>query len=137
MDLMELLKWQLSDGVINNMSKQLNIGDANKTTNATNAAISILMSAVTKNATGSSSGLQGLMGALDRDHDGSILDDVVGLMSGRSQASNQKMMNGSGILSHLLGGKQNGAIDILTNMSGLDQNQSASLLTKLLSAVLL
>lgn len=28
MDLMDLLKWQLSDGILNGMDNQLNIGDS-------------------------------------------------------------------------------------------------------------
>lgn len=133
---MDLLKWQLSDGVIDGMTQKLDIGDRNKTSNATNAALSILMSALTKNATQSESGLSGLMGALKKDHDGSILDDIMGLMTGRSQPQNQRMMDGTGILSHLLGGKQNGAIDMLMKMSGLDQNQSSTMLAKLAPMVL-
>lgn len=136
MNLMDLLKWQMSDGVIDGLSNQLNIGNKQETSNATNAAISILMSALTKNSTQSDSGLNGLMGALDRDHDGSILDDIAGLLSGRSQASNQSMMNGAGILKHLLGGKQNNAIEMLTKMSGLNQDQSSGLLMKLAPMVL-
>lgn len=136
MNLMELLKWQMSDGVLDGLSSQLNIGDKKETSNAANAAISILMSALTKNATNSNDGLSGLVGALDRDHDGSILDDIMGLMTGKSQSNNQSMMNGAGILKHLLGAKQNNAIDMLTKVSGLDQNQSSGLLMKLAPMVL-
>jgi hypothetical protein len=136
MDLMDLLKWQLSDGVISGMDQQLKIGDSQKTNSAAQAALSVLMSALAKNSTSSESALSGLSGALDRDHDGSILDDVVGLVTGQARVTNPKTMNGTGILGHLLGQKQNSAIDLLTNMTGLDKNQSMGLLIKLAPMVL-
>jgi len=61
------------------------------------------MSALAKNSTQSESAISGLTGTLDRDHDGSILDDIMGLMTGKTQQQNQKMLNGQGTLSHVLG----------------------------------
>lgn len=136
MDLMDLLQWQLSDGVINGMDNQLNIGNSQKTNVAANAALSILMSAISKNAVNDDNALYGLTGALDRDHDGSILDDLMGLLSGQKQTNNQKMLNGAGILGHVLGGKQDSAIDMLSKMSGLQKDQSMMMLMKLAPMVL-
>ncbi len=133
---MDLLKWQLSDGVINGMSNQLNIGDSKKTGSAAQAALSVLMGALSKNSTSSESALTGLSGALDRDHDGSILDDVMGLVTGQSNMGTNKTLNGAGILGHLLGGKQDNAVNMLMKMTGLDTNQSAGLLVKLAPMVL-
>jgi hypothetical protein len=55
------------------------------------------------------------------------------MLSGQNQqASNaSRMLNGSGILSHLLGGKQNGAINIISKMSGLDNQKTGNLMTML------
>lgn len=136
MDLMDLLKWQLSDGVVNGLDQQLNIGDTKKTNAASEAALSILMSALAKNSASSESAMSGLAGALDRDHDGSILDDVVGLVSGRSAVTNPKTTDGTGILNHLLGGSQNNAISMLSKMTGLEQSQSMDMLVKLAPMVL-
>jgi hypothetical protein len=136
MNLMDLLKWQLSDGVINGMSDQLNIGDSQKTGSAAQAALSVLMGALSKNSTSSESALSGLSGALDRDHDGSILDDVMGLVTGQTNMGTNKTLNGAGILGHLLGGKQDNAVNMLMKMTGLDTNQSAGLLVKLAPMVL-
>ena len=136
MNLMDLLKWQLSDGVINGMSNQLNIGDSKKTGSAAQAALSVLMGALSKNSTSSESALTGLSGALDRDHDGSILDDVMGLVTVQSNMGTNKTLNGAGILGHLLGGKQDNAVNMLMKMTGLDTNQSAGLLVKLAPMVL-
>lgn len=136
MNLMDLLKWQLSDGVINGMSNQLNIGDSKKTSSAAQAALSVLMGALSKNSISSESALSGLSGALDRDHDGSILDDVMGMVTGQTNMGTSKTLNGAGILGHLLGGKQDGAVGMLKQMTGLDTNQSAGLLMKLAPMVL-
>lgn len=136
MDLMDLLKWQLSEGVINGLDQQLNIGDTQKTNAASQAALSVLMSALAKNSASSEKNMSGLMSALDRDHDGSILDDLVGLVSGSASVRNPKTMDGAGILGHLLGQRQGNAIDLLTQVTGLDKNQSMGLLMKLAPMVL-
>jgi len=136
MNLMDLLQWQLSDGVLNGMDQQLNIGNSEKTNVAANAALNLLMSAISKNATSSESALSGLAGALDRDHDGSILDDLMGLLGGQKKAQNDKMLNGAGILGHLLGQKQETAAGALSQISGLDKNQSLGMLMKLAPVVL-
>ena len=135
MNLMDLLQWQLSDGVISGMDNQLGIGNTEKTNVAANAAISILMSALNKNSNDNNA-MSGLLGALDRDHDGGILDDLMGMLSGSMQPQNQKMMNGAGILGHLLGGSQGNAVSALTKMTGLDQNQSINMLSKVAPLVL-
>ena len=132
---MDLLQWQLSDGVISGMDNQLGIGNTEKTNVAANAAISILMSALNKNSSNNNA-MSGLLGALDKDHDGGILDDLMGMLSGNIQPQNQRTMNGAGILGHLLGGSQNNAVSALTKMTGLDNNQSINMLSKVAPLVL-
>ena len=132
---MDLLQWQLSDGVVNGIDKELGVNNPQKTNMAANAALSVLMSALNKNSQ-SSDALSGLMGALDRDHDGGILDDLLGTLSGRVLPQNQKTINGAGILGHLLGGKQSTAVEAVTKMTGLDSNQSMNILSKLAPLVL-
>jgi hypothetical protein len=135
MNLMDLLQWQLSDGVVTGIDKELGVNNPQKTNMAANAALSVLMSALNKNSQ-SSDALSGLMGALDRDHDGGILDELLGTLSGRVSPQNQKTVNGAGILGHLLGGKQSTAVEALTKMTGLDSNQSMNILAKLAPLVL-
>ena len=60
----------------------------------------------------------------------------MGMLSGQVQPQNQKTLNGTGILKHLLGGNQNNAVEALTKMSGLNQNQSMAMLAKLAPMVL-
>lgn len=56
-----------------------------------------------KNAS-NSNGLGALAGALDKDHDGSILDNLAGYVSGNATVT-ARTANGSGILNHVYGYK--------------------------------
>lgn len=61
----------------------------------------------------------------------SILDDFIRMATGASKPKNEKMLDGSGILKHILGGKQSGAIDMISQKSGLDSSSAGSLLSML------
>jgi hypothetical protein len=134
-NLMDFLQFSMSDDVVENLTSQIGAKDPKQTMVAANGIFSVLTNALSKN-TANESALSGLAGALDRDHDGSILDDVMGLLGGRSQPKTPKMMDGLGIIGHLLGGKQNGVVDAISQMSGLDQNGTASLMLKLAPMVM-
>lgn len=130
-DLMNILQQQLgNDDFISNLSKQIGGAEPAQTKVAASSIVTTLMGAMTRNAS-TPEGANALANALDRDHDGSILDDAIGMLSGQRQANNAKMVNGAGILKHLLGGKQNGAIDMISQLSGLDNSKTGSLMTML------
>lgn len=130
-DLMNMLQQQLgNDDFINSLSKQIGGAEPAQTKAAAGSIITTLMGAMTRNAS-TPEGANSLANALDRDHDGSILEDALGMLSGQKQASNAKMVNGAGILKHLLGGKQNGAVDMISQLSGLDNSKTGSLMTML------
>lgn len=138
MDLLDLVKSQLSDQLIEGLASQVGIGNKEQTQNATLAAASTLINALSRNAS-TETGASALSGALNRDHDGSILNDLAGLLlnQGQStQAAQPSMLNGAGILKHVLGGKQNDVVSMIAKMAGLDQNASASLLTKIAPLVM-
>ncbi len=130
MDINDLLQGQLPPGLVDQLSQQLGVGDRQKTATAASGIVSTLVSAMAKNAA-SPEGASALAGALDRDHDGSILDDIMGMVTGQNQAANTKATNGAGILGHILGGRQGGAVDIISQMSGLNNNQTGNLMTML------
>lgn len=134
-NLMDLLQGELGDSLLGHLSNAAGTQDRNQTSVAAKGAMNILMNALTKNAS-APGGLSALSSALDRDHDGSILDDVVGMMAGQRQPQNTSMLNGAGILKHVLGGRQNNAIDMIAQMSGLNQNSSAQILTQLAPLVM-
>lgn len=129
MSLLELLSQQLDDQAIHNMGRQLGT-DPNSTSKAVSAALPMLVGALANN-TQSSGGAQALAGALDRDHDGSILDDVAGFLGG-SQAEGL----GGGILKHVLGGRQQGAATAVGRASGLNSGQAGQLMAMLAPLVM-
>ena len=133
---MDLLQSQVTGQMIDAFASNLGSNvKRNQTSKAVDGGIAILMNALAKNAK-QSGGASALESALDKDHDGSILDDVAGFIGGTSNFSNTRAANGAGILKHVLGGKESGAIDMLAQMSGLNKNQSSQLLIKLAPIVL-
>ena len=136
-NLIDLLNGQLSDGLVESLAGQIGGADKKQTATAANGIISMITSALAKNAA-SPEGRNALASALDRDHDGSILDDLMGYATGnmQQQAPQNKMLNGTGILKHILGGKQNGAIDMISQMSGLAKGQSGNLMAMLAPIVM-
>ncbi len=132
-NIFDLLQSQLTPQVIGALSKRIRSDEAT-TAAAAQGAISAIVGALTKNAS-SAQGAQGLLGALDRDHDGSVLNNVLGLVSGASLGTS-KSTNGLGILSHLLGGKTNNVIQALSQGTNLNFMQVANLLQSLAPIVM-
>jgi hypothetical protein len=138
---MDLLQGQLSGGMVDQLSQALGGAEKEKTAKAASGITSILMGALAKNAS-SPEGASALSNALDRDHDGSILNDVMGMVTGANRNAGaggidlNRMLNGAGILSHVLGGKQSGAIDMISKMSGLDSSKTGSLMTMLAPVIM-
>lgn len=135
MDLMGLLQGQLSEGMLDQLSQQIGGADKQQTAAAASGIISTLMGGLAKNAS-SQEGASALSNALDRDHDGSILDDMMGMLSGNTQPNNSSMLNGAGILNHILGNKTNGAVNMISQMSGLDSSKTGNLMSLLAPVVM-
>lgn len=135
-DLMKLLQDQVSDSLMDQLLGQ--VGGSvpkNNASTAVNGVMDLLMGGLAKNAS-TPQGASSLLNALDRDHDGSILDDVAGFLGGAKEASNSNMLNGAGILKHILGGKQDNAVNVLSKQSGLDKSQLLSLMIKMAPVVM-
>lgn len=136
-NLMELLQSQMTPQMIAQLAQQIGGADQQQTAAAANGIFSTLTGALAKNAS-SQEGVQNLANALDRDHDGSVLDNFMDLLGGNSQPQQQQQraLNGAGILKHLLGDKQGGAMDMISQMSGLSGSQSGNLMQMLAPMVL-
>ncbi len=134
-DLFDMLQSQVGDTLVGALTSQLGGASPEQTSSGVQGAMSILMSALAKNSK-SPEGASALASALDRDHDGSILDDIVGFVNGGAPANNSRAGNGAGILGHILGAQQGTAVESLTKMSGLNQTQSSDLLSKIAPIVL-
>ncbi len=128
--LMEALAGQLGGDAVGQISRQLGVSET-QASSAISGALPMLFGALAKNSQ-SADGLGALAGALDRDHDGSVLDDLAGFLGNSQQAESA----GAGILKHVLGGRQPAVESSLSRTSGLDAGSTAKLLAMLAPLVL-
>ena len=117
----------LTDDVIIQLSRQIGAQDPNMVKKAAHGISELLLNAISKSANHQERG-GGLFGAIERDHDGGILGDLIGVLSGQKKVNNPKTMNGTGIVNHLLGNRQLEAAQIIGQMSGLDIFKSGVLM---------
>lgn len=119
--LMDVLMQQFSSGdTLSSLSQQIG-ADEGQTSQALSMAVPLLLSALARNAS-DPTGAKSLHKALKRDHDGSILDDMSGLL-GNAQAA-----NGAGILRHVLGEQRSTVETRLAEQTGLGADGIGQLL---------
>ncbi len=126
--LMDLVTQAIGGDTTKQIGRQLG-ADEGTTQTAIAAALPLLLTALARNSS-NQEGAQSLHGALSRDHDGSVLDNLGGFL-GNAQAG-----PGAGILRHLLGERQPVAQQALSKASGLDAGRSAQLLMMLAPVVM-
>jgi len=127
-DLMGVLSQQVGGQVARQISRQLG-SDVATTESAINAALPMLLGAISRNAA-SPDGAASLNQALDR-HDGGILNDLMGAINNQEEAA-----DGAKILGHVFGNKQTNVQEGLSQMSGLSADNSAQLLAMLAPVVM-
>jgi hypothetical protein len=115
-----MLSQALGGNTVGQISKQIG-ADEGATTTAISAALPILLGAMDRN-TDQPGGADALFNAINRDHDGSILDNLGGFL-GSAQSG-----PGDAILGHILGGKRRSVETGLSKASGLDMGMIAKLL---------
>ena len=126
--LVEMLTSQLQGGGLRQISEQLG-ADEGATATAVSSALPVLIGALSKNSA-NQEGAAALLGALKRDHDGSALGDLTGLIR------DPESRGGSGILRHVLGGQQAQVEVGLSQASGLDAGSAGKLLAMLAPLVM-
>ncbi|HHJ50386.1 MAG TPA: DUF937 domain-containing protein [Phaeodactylibacter sp.] len=136
-DFNSLLQGQLSDDLIEQFSQQLGGVEKEKTATAATAIVSTLTAALARNAS-KPEGAEALANALERDHDGSVLDNIMDFIGGHKEPepAQSKALDGMGILNHLLGNKQNTAVSMISQLSGLGGEQTNSLMSMLAPVVM-
>jgi len=95
----------------------------------------VLLGGVARNAA-SPEGAKSLNNALEKDHDGGILDNLQEILAGQQQPQNSRAIDGAGILKHILGNKQSGVVDAISQDTGLNSLQIGSLMMKLAPVLL-
>ena len=131
----DILEGRLDENLINDLRTYIGADSNEQTQAAANASIATLTTALARNAE-SQNGSNSLLSALDRDHDGSILDDAVNLLFGRKQPRNPKTVNGPGILEHIFGSKQERVAEGIGRSTGLDKGKALKLLMTLAPLIL-
>lgn len=126
--LLDGLLQQFGGDTMRQLSQQLGTDDTT-TQKAVGAALPALVGALARNAQ-SPDGAASLAGALDRDHDGSVLNDLPALLGAGGGGA------GASILGHILGGKQSAVAGGIGAATGLDAAKSGQLLSMLAPIVM-
>lgn len=127
--LIDLVNDQLDDRAVSQLSQQLGV-DPSTTRQAVPAALTALLGGLSQNAT-QPAGAEQLLGALSRDHDGSILNDLAGVLG-----SPQLGQQGAGILGHVFGARRPAVENQVGRATGLDAGTAGRLLMLLAPLVL-
>lgn len=128
-ELMDTLE-QLLDQQSGQISSRIGADEAT-TRNAVHAAVPALLAAFSQEAERGG----GIRQAIERDHDGTIIDQLSDYLGGQAQLS-PRTTNGAGILDHVLGDRRTDMQQALSAKSGLDAGSIASLLALLAPIVM-
>jgi hypothetical protein len=128
MSLLDLVQQRLDGQAVNHISRKLDT-DPGTTSNAIDAALPLLLSAVARNSADGQQA-QSLARAVSEDHDGSILEDVPGYLNRADTGP------GAGILRHVLGRRQQAVQSGLSQTTGLDAGKTGQLLAMLAPLVM-
>lgn len=125
--ILDLLRASLDDDSVQSISSKLG-QDSKLTGKAIEAALPMLLGAMNRNSQEDNG--SGISRALDSGHDGSILGNLSGFLSGGDES------DGNGILRHVLGDRRNVAEQALQSASGIGSEQASSLLATLAPIVM-
>ena len=129
--ILDLLAQNLGGSQMDQIAQTIG-ADRQRTQTAIGAALPALLTGLNRN-TNSTDGAQTLDRVLAQDHDGSILDNLGGFLSGQVSG---RQADGSGILGHVLGGQRGQVEQGVAQASGLDMSQVAKLLPLLAPIVM-
>lgn len=116
--ILDLLSSDAGKQLVNGASAQTGVS-TEKTTNVLSMALPAILGAMQRNAS-TPQGAQNLNNALADDrHDGSMLNQLGGLLGGGSEGSGL-LSAGEGILKHVLGGNQDRLQNNISKTSGVD-----------------
>ena len=124
----QIIMQQLSGGASRTIAQRLGVSESTAN-NAVQVAVPLLLAALARNAS-APQGAESLHQAINKDHDGSILDNLMGYLG------NPQSANGAGILSHVFGGQRPAIENNLAQATGMDQGSAGSLLETLAPVVM-
>ena len=116
----QMITQRIAGGAASQIAQRLGVSEGTAQT-AVQLAVPLILAALARNAS-RPQGAQELHEAVATDHNGSILDNLVGHLQ------NPQAANGSGILGHVLGEQRPTVENNLAQVTGLNQNSAGSLL---------
>ncbi|CAN5838247.1 DUF937 domain-containing protein [soil metagenome] len=116
----QMITQQLAGSASHQIASRLGVSEGTAKM-AVQLAVPLILSALARNAA-QPEGAQALHQAVANDHDGGILDNLMGYLG------NPETANGAGILGHVLGGQRGAVENNLAQATGLDQNAAGSLM---------
>ncbi|MDX1530423.1 MAG: DUF937 domain-containing protein [Rhodothermales bacterium] len=144
--ILDLVGPALAGDTLGQLSRAIG-ADERATQRAATAALPVILGALNRNAS-TPSGAEALARALDRDHDGGLLDHLGGFLGGlaggeRAPAAGRDLpdvsartTNGAGILGHVFGDRLPRVEEGVARATGLDRGQVLQLLIALAPLVL-
>ena len=132
----DLLGQQQGGDAVGQISQMLGANQS-MTSSAIQLALPMILSGLANNAS-TPQGAENLNTALEQDHSGGLLDNLMGYLGGGlSQPSEtSRQTDGTGILGHIFGQKQSAVAQEVSQNSGLDIGQVAKLLITLAPIVM-
>ncbi len=124
----QIVTQQLGGSASRTIAQRFGISESTANT-AIQMAVPLILTALARNASQPQEA-QNLHQAVATDHDGSILDNVMGYLQ------NPQSANGAGILGHVFGGQQPAIENNLAQATGMDQSSASGLLETLAPLVM-
>ncbi len=122
--ILDLLNGPVGQMLVDGVGSQLGVGK-DKAGTAIQSALPLILGAM-KNNVSSPEGASGLLKALDN-HDGGILDKIGDVLGG-DRIDDDVLQDGSGILRHVFGGKEENVAHAVSKSSGIDLGSAMNIL---------
>lgn len=131
MDLSELLNSPMGQSIVKSVAGQLGMNEK-EASGVVDMAVPALLAGMTRNAR-SSDGAESLNKALETKHDGSLLNNLSGILQGNTKELQQ---DGNGILGHVFGNNLSSVEQGISQKTGVSMNKVAPLLAMLAPVVM-
>ena len=131
MDLSELLNSPMGQSIVKSVAGQLGMNEK-EASGVVDMAVPALLAGMTRNAQ-SSDGAESLNKALETKHDGSLLNNLSGILQGNTKELQQ---DGNGILGHVFGNNLSSVEQGISQKTGVSMNKVTPLLAMLAPVVM-
>ncbi len=135
MDLNDLFKTVMSGGVADQIGNIAGVNNPEQAESAVGSIFSSILGGIQKNVS-TQEGAESLNKALERDHDGSILDNLSGLLGGVFKPENANATNGVGILGHVFGNNQGNVAQAVSQQTGIDTGKIMNMMVMIAPLVM-